>query len=143
MLPDDLTEMSLEALMDVEITSVSKKPQKKSEAAAAIFVITNNDLNRWGVTNIPDALRHVPGLQVARIDANKWAITARGFNSRFANKLLVLVDGRSVYTPPAFEQALFEGWLDTSDEAPSTCLRDSVRPSLSRRRVMKACFRTT
>ena len=99
MLPDDLTEMSLEALMDVEVTSVSKKPQKKSEAAAAIFVITNNDLSRWGVTNIPDALRYVPGLQVARIDANKWAITARGFNSRFANKLLVLIDGRSVYTP--------------------------------------------
>jgi iron complex outermembrane receptor protein len=98
-LPDDLTEMSLEALMSIEVTSVSKKPQKKSEAAAAIFVITNNDLKRWGVTNIPDALRRVPGLQVARIDANKWAITARGFNSRFANKLLVLIDGRSVYTP--------------------------------------------
>ena len=99
MLPDDLTDMSLEALMDIEVTSVSKKPQKKSEAAAAIFVITNNDLQRWGVTNIPDALRRVPGLQVARIDANKWAITSRGFNSRFANKLLVLIDGRSVYTP--------------------------------------------
>ena len=99
MLPDDLTEMSLEALMNIEITSVSRKPQKKSEAAAAIFVITNNDLQRWGVTNIPEALRRVPGLQVARIDANKWAITARGFNSRFANKLLVLIDGRSVYTP--------------------------------------------
>jgi len=98
-LPDDLTEMSLEALMDIEVTSVSKKPQKKSEAAAAIFVITNNDLKDWGVTNIPDALRRVPGLQVARIDANKWAITVRGFNSRFANKLLVLIDGRSVYTP--------------------------------------------
>ena len=99
MLPDDLTEMSLEALMNIEITSVAKKPQKKSEAAAAIFVITNTDLRRWGVTNIPEALRRVPGLQVARIDANKWAITARGFNSRFANKLLVLVDGRSIYTP--------------------------------------------
>jgi iron complex outermembrane receptor protein len=98
-LSDDLTDMSLEALMDIEVTSVSKKPQKKSEAAAAIFVITNTDLQRWGVTNVPDALRRVPGLQVARIDANKWAITSRGFNSRFANKLLVLVDGRSVYTP--------------------------------------------
>jgi iron complex outermembrane receptor protein len=98
-LPLDLTDMSLEALMDIEITSVAKKQQKKSEAAAAVFVITNEDLHRWGVTNIPDALRRVPGLQVARIDANKWAITARGFNSRFANKLLVLIDGRSVYTP--------------------------------------------
>jgi len=98
-LPDDLTDMSLEALMDIEITSVLKRPQKKSEAAAAVFVIKQEDLRRWGVTNIPDALRRVPGLQVARIDANKWAITARGFNSRFANKLLVLIDGRSVYTP--------------------------------------------
>jgi iron complex outermembrane receptor protein len=98
-LPDDLTDMSLEALMNIEVTSVSKKPQKQSEAAAAIFVITHDDLRRWGVTNIPEALRRVPGIEVARIDANKWAITSRGFNSRFANKLLVLIDGRSVYTP--------------------------------------------
>ncbi len=98
-LPDDLTSMGLEALMNIEVTSVAKKPQKKSEAAAAVFVITSKDLRRWGVTNIPDALRRVPGLQVARIDANKWAITSRGFNSRFANKLLVLIDGRTVYTP--------------------------------------------
>ncbi|MDH5470019.1 MAG: TonB-dependent receptor, partial [Gammaproteobacteria bacterium] len=95
----DLTDMSLEALMNLEITSVSKKPQKKTEAAAAVFVITGDDIQRWGVTNIPDALRRVPGLQVARIDANKWAVSARGFNGRFANKLLVLIDGRSVYTP--------------------------------------------
>jgi iron complex outermembrane receptor protein len=97
--PDDLTSMSLEALMNLEVTSVSKKPERQTEAAAAIFVITNNDLRRWGVTNIPEALRRVPGISVARIDANKWAITSRGFNSRFANKLLVLIDGRSVYTP--------------------------------------------
>lgn len=98
-LPEDLTDMSLEALMNIEITSVVKRPQKKSEAAAAVFVIKQEDLRRWGVTSIPDALRHVPGLQVARIDAGKWAISSRGFNSRFANKLLVLIDGRSVYTP--------------------------------------------
>lgn len=95
----DLTDMSLEALMDIEVTSVSKRPEKRFDAAAAIFVITRDDIRRWGVTNIPDALRMVPGLHVARIDANKWAITSRGFNSRFANKLLVLMDGRSVYTP--------------------------------------------
>ena len=98
-LPADLMEMSLEALMNIEITSVAKKPQKKSEAAAAVFVITNDDLRRWGVMNIPDALRRVPGLQVARINGSRWAITARGFNGRFANKLLVLIDGRSIYTP--------------------------------------------
>ena len=98
-LPDDLTGMSLEALMNVEVTSVSKKAEKQTSAAAAVFVISNEDLRRWGVTTIPDALRRVPGLQVARIDANKWAITSRGFNSRFANKLLVLIDGRTVYTP--------------------------------------------
>jgi len=95
----NLTDMSLEALMDVEVTSVSRQPEKQSAAAAAIFVISNDDLRRWGVTTIPDALRRVPGLQVARIDANKWAITSRGFNSRFANKLLVMIDGRTVYTP--------------------------------------------
>ena len=109
-LPGDLTEMSLEALMDIEVTSVAKRPQRQAEAAAAIYVITNEDLRRWGVNNIPDALRRVPGIEVARIDANKWAITARGFNSRFANKLLVLIDGRSVYTP------LFAGvYWDTQD----------------------------
>ena len=98
-IPDDLMEMGLEELMNIEVTSVSRKPEKQTDAAAAIFVITSTDLQRWGVTSIPEALRRVPGLYVARIDANKWAITSRGFNSRFANKLLVLIDGRSVYTP--------------------------------------------
>ncbi len=94
----DLTELSLEELMDVEVTSVSKKPQKLSEVAAAVFVISGEDIRRSGVNSIPEALRMAPGLQVARIDANKWAISSRGFNGRFANKLLVLIDGRSVYT---------------------------------------------
>ncbi len=95
----NLTKMSLEELMNIEITSVSKHPEKLSKAAAAVFVITEEDIRRSGVTNIPEALRMVPGLHVARIDANKWAITARGFSGMFANKLLVLIDGRSVYTP--------------------------------------------
>jgi iron complex outermembrane receptor protein len=95
----DLTEIGLEELMDLEITSVSRRPQKISDTAAAVFVITREDLRRSGVTSIPEALRMAPGLEVARLGANKWAVTARGFNGRFANKLLVLMDGRSVYTP--------------------------------------------
>jgi len=95
----DLTELSLEELMNIEITSVSKKPEKLADAAAAIFVITQEDIRRSGVTCIPEALRMVPGINVARIDSNKWAITSRGFNGRFAYKLLVLIDGRSVYAP--------------------------------------------
>jgi len=97
--PADLTDLSLEELMHIEITSVSKKPERLADAAAAIFVITQEDIRRSGVMSIPEALRMVPGLQVARIDANKWAISSRGFNSRFANKLLVLMDGRTVYDP--------------------------------------------
>ena len=96
---DDLTEMSLEDLMDVQITTLSRKSQPLSEAAAAVFVISNNDIRRSGATSVAEVLRMVPGVQVARIDSNKWAITIRGQNGRFANKLLVLVDGRNVYTP--------------------------------------------
>jgi iron complex outermembrane receptor protein len=95
----DVTAMSVEDLMNVQVTSVSKRSQKLADAAAAIFVITQEDIRRSGATSIPEALRMVPGVQVARIDENKWAITSRGFNGRFANKLLVLIDGRSVYTP--------------------------------------------
>jgi iron complex outermembrane receptor protein len=95
----DLSEISLEDLMNVEVTSVSKKEQKLSQTAAAIHVITQEDIRRSGLTSIPELLRMVPGLHVGRIDSNKWAISARGFNSRFANKMLVLIDGRSVYTP--------------------------------------------
>ena len=98
-LPADLTELSLEELMSVEVTSVSKKGQPLSQSAAAIFVITQDDIRRSGVTSIPEALRMVPGLNVAKIDGNKWAITARGLNDRYANKLLVLIDGRTVYSP--------------------------------------------
>ncbi len=95
----ELFALSLEELMQIEVTSVSKKAQQLADAAAAVFVITGEDIRRSGATSIPEALRLAPGLQVARIDANKWAISARGFNGRFANKLLVLIDGRSVYTP--------------------------------------------
>src|SRR6202521_5721821 len=95
----DVTAMSMEDLMNMQVTSVSKRTQKVADAAAAIFVITQEDIRRSGATSIPEALRLVPGLEVARIDQNKWAIGSRGFNGRFDNKLLVLIDGRSVYTP--------------------------------------------
>ena len=95
----DVTAMSMEDLMNLQVTSVSKHTQKVADAAAAIFVITQEDIRRSGATSIPEALRLVPGLEVARIDQNKWAIGSRGFNGRFDNKLLVLIDGRSVYTP--------------------------------------------
>src|SRR5579884_1368749 len=95
----DVTAMSMEDLMNMQVTSVSKRSQKLADAAAAVFVITQDDIRRSGATNIPEALRMVPGIQVARIDQNKWAIASRGFNGRFDNKLLVLIDGRSVYTP--------------------------------------------
>src|ERR1700726_4543495 len=95
----DVTSMSLEDLMNMQVTSVSKRSQKVADAAAAIFVITQEDIRRSGATSIPDLLRMVPGLDVAQIDANTWAISARGFNLQFENKLLVLIDGRAVYTP--------------------------------------------
>jgi iron complex outermembrane receptor protein len=95
----DLTQKSLEDLMNIDVTSVSKKAQKTSQAAAAIFVITPEDIRRSGALNIPDLLRMVPGLDVAQIDGSQWAISARGFNGQYSNKLLVLIDGRTVYNP--------------------------------------------
>src|SRR5438105_11071944 len=95
----ELTELSLEDLMNIEVTSVSKKPERLSDAAAAVYVITREDIRRSGYTSIPEILRLAPNLQVARVDSSQYAITARGFNSTTANKLLVLIDGRSVYTP--------------------------------------------
>ena len=95
---DDLTNRSLEDLMNIEVTSASKKEQKLSRTAAAIFVITQEDIRRSGATNIPDLLRMVPGMDVTQLNANTWAINVRGFVEQFANELVVLVDGRSVYT---------------------------------------------
>ncbi len=96
---DDLSNLSVEDLMNVEVTSVSKKEQKVSDTAAAIYVITQEDIRRSGANNIPDLLRMVPGLNVAQINANVWAISARGFDGEFSNRLLVMLDGRSVYIP--------------------------------------------
>ncbi len=97
--PIDLSQASLEDLMNLTVTSVSRKEQKLSQAASAIFVINQEDIRRSGATNIPDLLRMAPGVDVEQIDANTWAISIRGFNSRFSNKVLVLIDGRTVYNP--------------------------------------------
>ena len=114
----DLSEATLEDLMSIEVTTVSKKDQKLSGAPAAIYVITQEDIRRSGMTSLPDLLRMVPGLQVGQIQGGVWAISARGFNDLFANKLLVLLDGRSVYTP------LFSGvYWDVQD----TLLEDLER----------------
>ncbi len=102
---DDFTSFSLEDLMAVEVTTASKRAERASDAAAAVFVLTRDDISRSGAVTIADALRLVPGVNVAQINANSWAVTVRGFNSRFSNKLLVMIDGRSIYTP------LFSGVL--------------------------------
>ncbi|HKX27668.1 MAG TPA: TonB-dependent receptor, partial [Blastocatellia bacterium] len=94
----DLTTVSLEELMRIKVISASKKEENLFQTAAAIYVITEEEIRRSGLTNLPELLRLAPGLQVARIDGTKWAISARGFNGRFANKLLVLIDGRSIYS---------------------------------------------
>lgn len=93
----DITHTDIEDLLKITVTSVSRIEQSAWAAPAAVFVLTNEDIKRSGATTIPDALRMVPGIQVARISADKWAVSARGFNSGSANKLQVLIDGRSVY----------------------------------------------
>jgi iron complex outermembrane receptor protein len=97
--PKELGNKSIEDLMNIEVTSVSKKEQKLSRTAAAIFVLTQEEIGRSGATNIPDLLRIVPGMDVAQVNSSTWAISSRGFNDEFANKLLVLMDGRTVYSP--------------------------------------------
>jgi iron complex outermembrane receptor protein len=114
----DLADLTLEELGNVVVTSVSRRRERLAGAPASIYVITREDIRRSGVTTLPEALRLAPNLQVARADANQYAISARGSNAVLANKLLVLIDGRVVYTP------LFSGvfW-----EAQDTLLEDVDR----------------
>jgi iron complex outermembrane recepter protein len=95
----DLADLSLEELANLEITSVSRRAERLADAPASVFVITGEDIRRSGATSLPEALRLAPNLEVARVDARQYAISARGFNNTIANKLLVLIDGRTVYTP--------------------------------------------
>ena len=96
---NDLKQLTVEDLMNVEVTSVARHPEKLIAAASAIQVITQDDIRRSGATTIPEALRLADNLQVAQKNAHDWAISARGFNTDLANKLLVMIDGRTVYTP--------------------------------------------
>ena len=94
-----LKTLSLEDLGKVEVTSVSKQPEQVWKTAAAIFVLTQEDIRRSGATTIPELLRQVPGVEVAQVDSDHWSIAIRGFAGQFSKSLLVLIDGRSVYTP--------------------------------------------
>jgi iron complex outermembrane receptor protein len=94
-----LKQLNVEDLMNVEVTSVARHPEKLLQAASAIQVITQEDIQRSGATSIPEALRLADNLQVAQKNSHDWAISARGFNTDLANKLLVMIDGRTVYTP--------------------------------------------
>jgi iron complex outermembrane receptor protein len=96
--PAALKSLSLEELSQIEVTSVAKAPEKAMQTAAAIYVITGEDIRRSGAPNIPEALRLAPGVEVAQIDGNKWSIGIRGFGTRLSRDILVLMDGRTVYT---------------------------------------------
>jgi iron complex outermembrane receptor protein len=98
----DLADLSIEELANIQVTSVSKRPERLQDAPAAVFVITADDIRRSGADSLPEALRLAPNLHVARINGYAYSISARGLNSGsgvLSNKLLVLIDGRSVYTP--------------------------------------------
>lgn len=96
---DDLTNQSIEELMEIKVSIVSHKEEEIQRVASAVHVVTGEDIRRSGMQTIPDVLRMVPGLEIASVAANRWAVASRGSNGIYANKLLVLMDGRSVYTP--------------------------------------------
>ena len=95
----ELDDLSLEELVKLEVATVARKAQKLSDTPAAVTVLSADDIRRSGARSIPEALREVPGVNVAQIGAARWAVSVRGFNGRFSNKLLVQIDGRSVYSP--------------------------------------------
>lgn len=115
---EDPTRLSLEELMTMEVSSAARKPQALADTATALYVITREDIRRSGATSLPEVLRLAPGLQVSRIDGSRYAVTIRGFASRYAGKLLVLLDGRTLFSP------LFNG---TFWEAQDTLLEDIER----------------
>ncbi len=106
---EDFAELDLEDMLNVVITSVSKQPENLRETAAAVYVLTGDEIRQSGATSLGDALRIVPGLDVAQIDGSRFAISARGFHRYYAVKMLVLIDGRSIYTP-LLAGTLWEQW---------------------------------
>jgi iron complex outermembrane receptor protein len=116
--PAALKILSLEQLSQIEVTTPSKEPVRAFATPSAIYVITGEDIRRSGALNVPEALRLAPGVEVARIDGNKWSIGIRGFGSRLTRSVLVLIDGRTVYTP------LFDG---TYWEVQNTMMEDIDR----------------
>jgi iron complex outermembrane recepter protein len=97
--PAELKRLSLEDLLNQDVTVVARRPEKLSASPSAVQVITGEDIARSGATSLPEALRLAPNLEVAQVNSHDWAVSARGFNNTLANKLLVMIDGRTVYTP--------------------------------------------
>ncbi|MBV9506799.1 MAG: TonB-dependent receptor, partial [Acidobacteriia bacterium] len=97
--PGRLKSLSLEQLGQIEVTTVAKQPVEVNKTAAAVYVITQEDIHDSGATSLPEALRLAPGVEVARIDGVKWSIGIRGFGTRLSRDVLVLIDGRTVYSP--------------------------------------------
>jgi iron complex outermembrane recepter protein len=98
-LAQDIADLPLEELMNIKVSTVSRKSEKIKDLPAAVFVISQEDIRRSSANSIPELLRMAPGLSVARIDTNKWSVTSRGYSGRFADDLLVMIDGRTVYSP--------------------------------------------
>nr|WP_150048940.1 Plug domain-containing protein [Methylomonas rhizoryzae] len=95
----ELLDFSIEQLVELDLSSITKSLGSRKQLPAAFYVVSSEDIRRLGATTIPEALRLVPGVHVAKIDGGRWSVSVRGFNSQLAETLLVLVDGRSVYTP--------------------------------------------
>jgi iron complex outermembrane receptor protein len=108
----ELADLPLEALMRIEVVSASRKPQHLADVPASMHVITAEDIRSSGARNLPEALRLVPGVDVAQLSSSRWAVSTRGFTGRYANKLLVLIDGRSIYSP------MFSGVLWEAERVP-------------------------
>ncbi len=106
-MPQDLRLATLEQLMNIEVTSAARREQRAEDVPAAVYVISRDEIRRSGLMSIPELLRLVPGVQVASINSNKRAVSVRGLNSLYSNKLLVMVDGRSIYNP-AFSAVLWD-----------------------------------